>query len=516
MRKVRINVLDPVECEIDARSAAFISKELTYEKTYWAKGKYKTTPQAWTCNAFSFNKGPVWRFGTGLLPRVINILKAKDCHASITGDKYWTHDTAINLNKPHLSGETFRPYQLKFIEDAIKKTRGSIVSATGTGKTFIQLGIASCFPDEPILILVDKKAILNQTYKEAIKYFDNNKVQILENENKIKWLNICTRQKFVNLIIEPDKFTVIMIDETHHLSSFKCQFQEIMQNMLAPFRFGFTGTYPKAHEIERTLALESFIGPVIGEYTIQDGAEDNVLAIPKIKIIREDMSQSIKRLGPWHEVNEKGIINNTDHNSLVVEEATKDMERGDTVLIFVNTVEHMLNIDLLFKHRPEKFRVKMVHSSIGKLPDEILKLKEELIKYQAHAYVNNRGAQDRIKEINKLIPVKKEKAMRLNINAKRSDEYKQWLVDRKINGAIATSTWREGINIPSLNSVYLAGGGKEARKILQEIGRGLRKTDKKDHVKIVDFFNPSHRFLIEHFGGRFCEYLDHKWEFIYE
>ena len=60
------------------------------------------------------------------------------------------------------------------------------------------------------------------------------------------------------------------------------------------------------------------------------------------------------------------------------------------------------------------------------------------------------------------------------------------------------------------------GGGKEARKILQEIGRGLRKTDDKDHVEIIDFFNPSHKFLIEHFGMRFCEYLDNKWEFIYE
>lgn len=515
MRKVHINILDPIECEIDAKDAALIYEELSYEKTIWTKGKYKKTPRPWTLSAFSFNKGPTWRFWTGLLPRVKSLLENKNCKIVLIGDKYWNSATAGAIS-PKLKGETFRPYQKKFINDAILKTRGTIVSATGTGKTFIQLGIASCFPYDNILILVDKKVILNQTHEEAIKYFGKSRVQILENENKIKWLNICTRQKFMNLVIAPDIFTIIMIDETHHLSSFKCQFQEIMQNMLAPLRFGFTGTYPKAHEKERILALEAFIGPRIGEYSIEDAAEDNVLAIPKIKIIREDESQAIKKLGPWHAVNELGIINNCDHNTLVVSEAISDMEKGNTVLIFVNTVEHMLNLDMLFKYRPEKFRVKMVHSSVGKLPTEIKALEKKLDGLSVFLYMGTPGAAAKRRDIEDLIRIKKEYIRRLTHNAKRSEEYKQWLVDRKINGAIATSTWREGINIPSINSIYLAGGGKEARKILQEIGRGLRKTDDKKYVKIVDFFNPSHRFLIEHFGNRFCEYLDHKWEFIYE
>ena len=69
----------------------------------------------------------------------------------------------------------------------------------------------------------------------------------------------------------------------------------------------------------------------------------------------------------------------------------------------------------------------------------------------------------------------------------------------------------EIINIPSLNCVIIAYGGKDSKRTLQTIGRGLRKTDEKDIVTIIDFFDPSHPSLINHFGHRISLYCEEGW-----
>ena len=46
---------------------------------------------------------------------------------------------------------------------------------------------------------------------------------------------------------------------------------------------------------------------------------------------------------------------------------------------------------------------------------------------------------------------------------------------------------------------------------LQAIGRGLRKTDDKEFVKILDYFNPNPHYLIDHFGRRLGLYFRESW-----
>ena len=76
---------------------------------------------------------------------------------------------------------------------------------------------------------------------------------------------------------------------------------------------------------------------------------------------------------------------------------------------------------------------------------------------------------------------------------------------------VCSAVWVEGVDIPNLRAVINAAGGKSEKNILQKVGRGLRKTDDKDEVFIHDFFNPSHRFLIEHFAERLIIYMDNNW-----
>jgi superfamily II DNA or RNA helicase len=91
------------------------------------------------------------------------------------------------------------------------------------------------------------------------------------------------------------------------------------------------------------------------------------------------------------------------------------------------------------------------------------------------------------------------------------DLAKKALISKRLKVLITTCIWREGINIPSLDVVVNAGGGKSEIATLQQIGRGLRKTDEKSTVTIVDFFDPSHNYLISHFGERITLYMENDW-----
>jgi superfamily II DNA or RNA helicase len=54
---------------------------------------------------------------------------------------------------------------------------------------------------------------------------------------------------------------------------------------------------------------------------------------------------------------------------------------------------------------------------------------------------------------------------------------KNKLINKEVRCVIATTVWREGIDIPSLDCVINAAGGKSEIMTLQGVGRGLRKTD---------------------------------------
>ena len=98
-----------------------------------------------------------------------------------------------------------------------------------------------------------------------------------------------------------------------------------------------------------------------------------------------------------------------------------------------------------------------------------------------------------------------------SMNSKNRIETKQALEKKKIRMAIATVTWKEGVDIPSLTCVINAAGGKSEISVMQSIGRGLRRKGNKTQVTIYDVFDQSHPFLIDHFGERLAIYMDNNW-----
>jgi superfamily II DNA or RNA helicase len=64
---------------------------------------------------------------------------------------------------------------------------------------------------------------------------------------------------------------------------------------------------------------------------------------------------------------------------------------------------------------------------------------------------------------------------------------------------VATPVFDEGADIPHLKVVLLAGGGKSPIKIIQRIGRGMRrKTEGENEVEIYDFLDTGNRYTKKH------------------
>jgi superfamily II DNA or RNA helicase len=77
------------------------------------------------------------------------------------------------------------------------------------------------------------------------------------------------------------------------------------------------------------------------------------------------------------------------------------------------------------------------------------------------------------------------------------------LRNNKIDVFIATSILDEGVDVENINVLIYARGMESPRKLLQGIGRGLRKKKDDSVLLFYDFLDMSCRYLIKHSLSRY-------------
>lgn len=463
---MKIQIIDPVECRVKRSFLSAIKPCLTYTGVYYRKeqipgtNRKKMARKEYPKNCISSKDKEHAYFFRGHLDRVKQYLDKKNIKYEVD----YTEHLHIPPQPYKLNGIKFRLDQLNLMNNAIKyqEQNGVILAPTGTGKTILQLGIRSAFPDHRTLILAHTIDIVQQTVDECLKFGFDDVQQIgggKKYDGTFGQTVVSTIQSFRKIEMDDwmAEFPIIFIDEAHHVTKFEGSYADVLRYILSPVKIGFTATLPTSEEAE--MALEGLIGPVVGEQTINEATELGILAEPHIILIKSPYDSYVRSLSRYPEVYEEGIIHNEKRNLKIVETILKHKERGEVSLIFVNRIEHGLNL-------------------------------VELFKTQGSCYVP---------------------FVRGDMKATERKNIKQSLLEKKRKVAIATTAWKEGINIPSLNVVFNAGGGKDELPVLQTIGRGLRRTDEKDKVTIYDFFDPSHPYLISHFGQRVTLYMDNNW-----
>ena len=220
-------------------------------------------------------------------------------------------------------------------------------------------------------------------------------------------------------------------------------------------KIGLSATPPKEGS-EAAMALEGLIGPVIGEYTMEEALEEGMVAKPKVKLIAVPKNENLQDLKRYSDIYRVGIVKNRMRNKLLARFLLEMKREGKTALVYINQLDH---IDAIIGVLDESLQFSIVQGSIENETRET---------------------------------IKKE------------------LQDRKIDFVIASSAWREGINIPSVNYVVFAGGGKSEIATIQTMGRGLRRDVGKEEIFLIDFLDQG-RYLSEHCIERINIYANKNW-----
>jgi superfamily II DNA or RNA helicase len=458
--KIKLKILNAVYVECSKSDFEQIKILFHYRKSYWKKGRYKKEEVEYD-SYFCDKIGTKVRFLAGFLPRLGRFCYDKGIKIE------WLEDSILpeqlkdeDYIKPKLPGITFRPDQEKILEAALKEQRGIILSATGTGKTIIAAGLVSAFPKHNILFAVHSIDIAKQTYEQFQEFFGND-VQLVYGETSKKLTNriiVSTIQSLATIKDIAHYFDMIVIDEGHHAASPDGLYGKLLKLAVTPIRFGFTATLPDDHF--KNLVIEGLIGPVISEFSINDAIEADVVSKPKLRIIRVPESNEYKHITNHRDVYKKCVVENKTRNRLILKTAFEYANQGMTSLISVIQVEHATML-------------------LGLAQKAFPNLKIFVVKGEIDSDTRQ--------------------TIRKRLNAK------------EIDCVIATSAWKEGIDIPTLDVVTNAGDHKSLIPTMQQIGRGIRRTKEKSEVIVVDVFDTNNWRLVSHFGDRMSIYLDNGW-----
>jgi superfamily II DNA or RNA helicase len=465
---IEIEIVDPIESRFHRTHDRMMEPCLSFPAQFWRnetvahdkKGNpiRRRVRKSYRKKVYTIQDNTHTYFYTGHLGRVKQYLESQDIDHTVQGKPL----KLVPTENPRLPGVEFREDQISLIQQACYHQRGVIQAPTGTGKTILQLGIISCFPKCRVLILAHTIGIVQQTMKELLKFnlIDSQMITGKFSKHLRSDIVVSTMQSFVKVNREEaaDYFDIVIIDEAHHVSKLDGTYAQILSNLLAPVRLGFTATMPTSDEA--MFALEGTLGPLIVQQTIQEAAELEILAKPKVRLLRSRHNQNVKETRKYPDVYQLGIVENRQRNSMILSVAEEYTKSGKSVLILVTRIEHGENLQAIAERHFEGMPVEFVRGS------------------------TESDIRERVKEA---------------------------LETKQTKCVIATVIWREGINIPSLDVVINACGGKSEIMTIQAIGRGLRKTDDKDEVVIVDIFDPSHHYLISHFGHRVTLYMDQGW-----
>lgn len=462
-----IEVINPVYCQVPVVDISLIKPCLKFQNSWYYRGKTIKTRDGKIRKVggkdkfyddYFINK-KTGIFLTGFLPRVFKYCDQKSIpyevkkEASINLSLYMLSKLSIlssdpfsEIKTPSLPGITFKPFQLDLINKIKLNNRGVILSPTGSGKTIIAMGIISMFPKARVLFLCHSIAILRQTQSNFLKFGFKDTSFVGSGEKDLSGqIVIASIKSMISIPIGDyeDLFDIVIIDEIHHLSGRKVSYYQFMETMYAPIRLGFTATMP--NKKEALLCIEGSLGPVIGELKINKGIELGIVAKPFITLIPVPMTNKIVSLTKYKDIYLKGIVQNRPRNRLIVSNTFARVKQDKTVLILVKEIDH------------------------GDILKELAKTLFDLDCTYIQGSTN-----DTVRE-----------------------EVRTAFSEKKIKVVICTVIWKEGIDIPSLNCVINAAGGKSEIGTLQAIGRGLRVTDEKDEVEVVDFLDP-YKYLSQH------------------
>lgn len=428
--------------------------------------------------------GGEYYFPSGLLSIVIgelNLLKIP--YAVKTIDVDVCREDIPDISEELLDGIRLRKYQLEAIEAAFISKRGLLSLPTGAGKSEIMIAISKLLYEGEgnILVCVPTATLLHQTYDRMVergipadsisKYGDGNKIDI---SKRIVISTVSTAYKRLT----DDEFSIwykdlkcIILDEAQHGA---CRTWYTLIDAVCPeYIIGVSAEpfYGDDDHVVRDLILRGTVGPVLYRVPLNYLIDKGYLSKPYVIAIDSQYPPggNIYRVMDWHTVNKSGIINNKLRNKSICEISRVLIDMKKNPLILVQQISHGQTLAKLISECGYKVAI-----MTGGLKVSI--------------YVEGREV-DTYKDSDNQV----------------KDDFQKGVYDV----LIGTSVLDEGADIPALSSVILAGGSKSKLRLIQRIGRGLRKKEGDNTTFIIDFQDRFSIVLHSHHKKRKQLFIDH-------
>ncbi len=360
-----------------------------------------------------------------------------------------------------------RDYQIDAINTFLENPQALQEIATGAGKTITTATLSQlCEPYGRTITIVPNKSLVEQTEEDFVNVGLDVGVYYGDRKDLNKTHTICTWQS-LNILDKKSKNSeheiltlaefldgvkTVIVDEVHMAKA------DVLKNLLtknlcnAPIRWGLTGTVPKdAHEAEVIFAS---IGPVVGGITAHALQEKGVLSNCHVKI---KQMIDLREFSSYAE-ELKYLVTNSDR-MVYISDMIRTIAQSGNTLVLVNRIDS------------GKFLVNELEGSVF-ISGEVK-------------------------------------------TTARKEEYDEI---RTSDGKIIVATFgvaAVGINIPRIFNLVLLEPGKSFVRVIQSIGRGIRKAEDKDFVQIFDITS-SCKYAKRHLTERKKFYKEAQYPFAVE
>lgn len=437
-----------------------ISKALTYTLDA-AKYTFQFRVGAWDGSYRLLHKN--LQFATGLLKIVTDVLTSYSVPYQINDMR---HFVDFNSMKSAWKGYKLHDYQEKIIERAIDEKCGMIQAATGAGKSVV-IGKLVHEYNLPTVIYVVSLDLLSQMHNDLSKWLGIPIGIVGDGKCDIQQITVCSAwtvgkaflkekkqtKEVLDEDVEEDKWDpsaqqvkdikemaeqakLVILDEAQFAAA--SSIRAILENSKgATYKFGFSGTPWRTGGDD--LLLEAAFGKKIVKLMASELISKGYLVQPKI-MFRDIPPYDVVLPKKWKAVHSSYIVNNPVRNDLIIKNTLKLLDMGRKPLLLFREHKHG---EILLDMIPSDVKVKYVTGKLSK--DE----------------------RDDIR-----------------------DSFKAGDVDL----IIASTVYDQGVDLPALDALVLAGGGKSTAKALQRVGRVIRtfnEGNKKDAI-IMDTFDQTH------------------------
>ena len=327
------------------------------------------------------------------------------------------------------------------------ESKALLISATGTGKTYASAFALQDQNPKKALFLVHREQIAKQALQSYRNVFGDTKTfGLLSGNSKdtdVDYL-FATMQtmskKEVYSSFAPDTFDTIIIDEAHRIGA--KSYQEIMEYFKPKFWLGMSASPERTDDFDVYAAFDHNIAY---EIRLQQALEENLLC-------------------PFHYFGITDFLTDGNETDFTDFNYLTSNQRVDYIIKQTN----------YYGYSGERVKGLMFCSS--KKEAAALSERLNLRGYRTLALSGEDSQEKREDAIDRLV------------SDTRSD-YLQYI--------LTVDIFNEGVDIPEINQVVLLRPTQSPIVFVQQLGRGLRKSQDKEYVVILDFIgNYKNNFMI--------------------